>query len=204
MNANKITISTSNSKLGVAIPTVNLPPITTCRKNAPCYKYCYARKGNFRFSNVEKSLQHNLEVYETDAESYFNQIKYYLLSLPYKYFRYHSSGDIVDMQYLDYMCKVARAVKKTSFLCFTKKYELVNEYISLGHKIPRNLTIVFSNWGSFQCENPYKLPTTWVKFKDSSIESYIPKNAIECSGHCASCQLCWKLKSKQAVYFNQH
>ena len=49
----KITISTTNSKLGSFIPSFNFPPIVTCRKDAPCKKMCYACKGNFMFKNVK-------------------------------------------------------------------------------------------------------------------------------------------------------
>ena len=41
----KVTISQSNTKLGM-IPTISLPPIITCRKNAPCAKDCYGKLVN--------------------------------------------------------------------------------------------------------------------------------------------------------------
>ena len=204
MKIKKIHISTTNSKLGATIPSINLPPITTCRKNAPCYKQCYATKGNFRYNNVLKSLTNNYMVYLENPESYFNQIKGMLIAIPYKHFRFHSSGDIVDMQYFKMMCKLAKEIKTTQFLCFTKKYEIVNEYLSKGLKIPKNLTIVFSNWGLWQCENPFNLPTTWVKFKEETLNKTIPENAVLCSGHCENCFACWNLKKGQSIYFNKH
>lgn len=199
-----ITISTKNSKLGQTIPTINLPPVLTCRENAPCRKGCYACKGNFVYSTVQKSMQKNLRIYQNDAKSYFNQIQGYLIGLPYKLFRYHSAGDIVDTQYLQLMCETAKKCKKTQFLCFTKKYELVNEYIKTKHKIPKNLVIVFSAWANFIPENPYNLPMTYVNFNKDGIDKNIPKQAKKCKGNCETCQMCWKLKNGQSIYFNKH
>ena len=62
-------ISTTVSKLGASIPTVNLPPIITCRPDAPCAKCaeegggCYTLRGHFIYPNVKKSLQNNRQYY---------------------------------------------------------------------------------------------------------------------------------------------
>lgn len=204
MNMETITISTQNSKLGQMIPTINLPAITTCRADAPCRKGCYACKGRFRFSTVQKSLEKNYSIYKKSAKAYFSQIQAYLTLMPYKYFRYHSSGDIVDINYLKGMIETANKCKKTIFLCFTKKFEIVNDYLANGGIIPKNLKIVFSNWGIWTCNNPYNLPTTWVNFSKNGLDKNIPTKAKQCNGQCATCQMCWKLKQGQSVYFNFH
>lgn len=199
-----IHISTQNRKLGVAIPSINLPAITTCRANAPCRKGCYACKGTFLYSNVQRSMQNNLDIFNECPKTYFKQIQAYLTMIPYKYFRWHSSGDIVNKKYLLGMIDTANKCKQVKFLCFTKKFEIVNDYLKNGGVIPKNLTIVFSNWGLWKCQNEYNLPTTWVKFDKETIDCEIPKNAFECSGNCETCQMCWKLKQGQSVYFHKH
>lgn len=205
MNTTQIHISTQNSKLGESIPSINLPAIITCRKGCPCAKYCYARKGNFCYNTVKKSLQNNLDIYLKSPQAYFNQIKSTLYLIPYKHFRYHSSGDIVDMEYLENMVELANEIKQTKFLCFTKKYEIVNEYLTKNKgKLPKNLNIVLSCWGDFIPENPYNLPTTYVKFGDDYLDSFIPNKAVVCNGHCENCFACWNLKKGQSMYFNKH
>jgi hypothetical protein len=198
-----IHISIQNRKLGASIPSINLPAVTTCRANAPCRKGCYACKGTFLYSTVQKSMQNNLEIYKISPKAYFSQIQGYLQMIPFKHFRYHSSGDIVDMQYLELMVETAKKCKETKFLCFTKKYEIVNEYLT-KHKLPKNLNIVFSSWGAFIPENPHNLPMTYVKFGKENIDKFIPANAVECSGKCETCFACWNLKKKQSIYFNKH
>lgn len=42
-------ISLNNSKLGDFIPSVNLPPVKTCRPDAPCKGLCYARRDHVKY-----------------------------------------------------------------------------------------------------------------------------------------------------------
>lgn len=208
----EVKISTGVSKLGACIPSINLPPIVTCRSNAPCAKCtkegggCYALRGNWLYEHTQKRLWGNLYAYREDPVNFFNSI--ISQTRLYNYVRWFSSGDIVDMDFLKGMCKVARTNKSTKYLCFTKKYELVNEFLDLGHKIPKNLRIVFSTWGDFIPENPYNLPMTYTKFKKGNVNfktnKNIPETAIPCGGKCELCQMCWLLKKGQSVVFNKH
>ena len=165
----KVNISKTNSKLGGFIPSINLPAGKTCRADAPCQKGCYAKKGNFLYKNVQQSLTNNLLVYLNDSNDYFNQIINELNNgdIVYKFFRWHSSGDIVDKNYLLWVIKVAEALPQTKFLCFTKKFDLINDYLKDNNYIPDNLKIVFSAWDKdFKVENPFNLPVTYVRFKN--------------------------------------
>ena len=82
----------------------------------------------------------------------------------------------------------------------------MNDYINKNGALPKNLTVVFSNWGSFICDNPHNLPTSWVELKTGA--EYIPENATRCSGFCGECvntkASCWRMKAGQAVVFRQH
>lgn len=198
-------VSTTVSKLGSDIGTVNLPPVLTCRRGAPCVKGCYAKEGRFSFPSVKTSLQRNYEAYKADPQKYFEVIHAQLLLHDFKYFRWHSSGDIPDERYLEGMCWLAEQHPEIKFLCFTKQYEIVNTYLTKRKK-PDNLILVFSNWGEFVCDNPHNLPTSWVRFKIKICS--IPDNAIECNGNCAECVIteasCWDMKQGDAVVFDYH
>ena len=197
--ANFVSIGNNNSKLGQAIPNINLPAGTTCRPDAPCRKYCYACKGNFQFPSVRASMTNNYNAFCFNRELYFDDIaKRTVLN---RFVRWHSSGDIINIDYLAGMCKVARVNRGTRYLCFTKQFEIVNSYISSGHKIPKNLTIVFSNWDNFKCDNPYNLPTAYVRLNENT---RVPAEAVQCNGSCNTCQHCWKMKSGMSVVFDKH
>lgn len=202
-----VKISTTNSKLGL-IPSVNLPPILTCRSDAPCFKECYAMRGRFRFPNVRNSMESNYFAYTENPANYFNEIRKAVDNgmVSYAYFRWHASGDIVDEDYFQGMVQLANELPRTSFLCFTKKYEIVNNYIAEHGALPANLNIVLSAWGRLlSVENPYNLPVAYVRFKNMmSITGFIPSDAIECEGNCTHCLRCWNIKSGQSVVFDKH
>ena len=204
-------LTKGNKKLGAYISGINIPAGLTCRPDAPCRKGCYAMKGHFVFNAVKECTSKNLEAFLNSPTEFFNLIIAKLHILPYRYFRWHSSGDIVNREYLEGMVRVAEECPQTNFLCFTKKYEIVNEYLSSESPFPKNLHIVFSHWGSFPVDNPFNLPTSHVRFKkvdELHDNSGIPEDAIQCSGFCGDCvgteKNCWMLKNGQSVVFNQH
>lgn len=204
---NGLTISLSNQKLGGFIPSLNLPAVITCRCDAPCKKDCYACKGNFKYKNVMQSHLDNLKAFNTDKTAFFNDIIDFLNNglIAYKFFRWHSSGDIVNADYFNGVLNVAQACKHTQFLIFTKKFEIVNDYLKNGGKIPRNLVVVFSAWDkTFKFENPHNLPVAYVDFKDGDKAPAIPATAFRCSGDCRNCLTCWNIKKGQSTVFKQH
>lgn len=202
-----INIVMGNSKLGDEIPVVNMPPIMTCRPGAPCNEKCYARHGMFLYDNVIKSHIHNLREYWNDPEGFFDQVIAFLHkgSVTYKYFRWHSSGDVHDMKYLKGMVRVAQECPETEFLAFTKRFEFWNQFVDEGGIIPKNLHVVFSHWNKgFEVPNPHHFPCTYVKFRKPGLDDDIPADAYECPGSCEGCHKCWELTSEESVFFHQH
>ena len=197
-------VTNGNSKLSASIPSINLPAGITCRVDAPCQKGCYAKKGNFVYKTIKECYLQNLKDFVEDPNKYFDDIiKFFNQDLTlYRYARWHSSGDIVNLEYLNGMCKVAHKCKQTKFLCFTKKYELVNEYLDKGGCIPPNLHIVFSGWDeSWKFDNHHNLPVALVRFKNDKRDF---SKARECTGRCYECVTCWQLKKGQMVVFDKH
>ena len=140
LNKNKVSISKGNSKMGF-IPSVSLPPIVTCANGCKCAKKCYAAKLCKLRPNVRNAYQRNLDILKNDMDSYFLQVK--AAAMVSKYFRFHVSGDIPDMNYLDRMVKLAQELPGTTFLAFTKQYNFVNNFLQYA-QIPNNLKIIFS------------------------------------------------------------
>ena len=201
-----IKISTTNSKLGYQIPSISLPPQHSCRKDAPCSKECYGKKGNFTYKQAQAAQLTNWLVFDNEPEKYFNEIIHYLNDslISHKYFRWHTVGDIVNDSYLLGMIRVAQKCKQVKFLCFTKQFDIVNRYLD-NNKLPKNLKVVFSAWHKgFKVDNPHNLPVAYVRFKKAEMNACIPELAIPCEGHCPECLACWDLKPGQSVYFNQH
>jgi len=153
------------------------------------------------FDNVQKAYRNNLEIWSANPVEYENDI---VNSIPIiGMFRWHVSGDIINTDYLKMMVRVANRKKQVKFLCFTKQYDIVNEFIASGNVIPKNLKIVFSAWKNFQMNNENHFPIAWM-FDEKDPDERIPKSAIKCGGSCSDCGICWLLKKRQNVYFNKH
>ena len=102
------------------------------------------------------------------------------------------------------MIKTAIDNKNVSFLCFTKQYEIVNEWIKENGKIPGNLHILFSEWTNLKAINPYNLPTTNVYEKEEEIQD----NWKLCGGNCLNCACrgigCWQATNGETIAFKIH
>ena len=197
-----VKISKGNSKLG-AIPSVSLPSIKTCR-NCACQEKCYAQKLERLRPAVRNAYQHNLEVWLKDPETYWREVEASIMMS--RFFRFHVSGDIPSFKYLVNMVEIARRQPHCEILCFTKKYNLVNELIEQGGELPGNLHMIFSGWVGLEMANPFSLPEAHVRYRDGSTTAR--EDAIECSGNCTECALteggCWSLQKGQQVVFNEH
>lgn len=198
-----VSISSGNVKMG-KISSVSLPVGKTCRPDAPCYKKCYARRMEYRRSTIKNAYQKNLDLLENDPDAYWREVEGVIMLS--RFFRFHVSGDIPDRDYLEHMMAIAERNPHCEILCFTKKYELVNEYLDDGFSIPENMHMVFSVWSGLSMENPHGLPEAHVKYKDGSTTAR--EDAVPCGGNCTTCAStncgCWVLKNGQQVVFNEH
>ena len=194
------------SKTGDLIPSVGLPPGSTCRPDAPCFRKCYARKGRFAFSHNKNLLQRNLSIWNEDHEFFKREI--IIAAFPARFFRWFPAGDIPDQDFLKMMIEVYKEVPGTRFLGFTKKFELVNDYLDHNQMWDQDhLKIVFSAWGDdFKVPNPHNLPMAYIRFKDGSCT--IPEKCYQCPKFCGDCVLtehsCWDLQLGEAVVFDEH
>ena len=201
MTDNQISISKGNMKLG-AIPSVSLPACVTCNPDAPCFNKCYARRIEYRYKQSRAAYQRNLDILNDSPYTYWLQVK--AAASMVRYFRYHVSGDIPNGHYFKMMVKTAHDLPNTTFLAFTKQYNTVNDYLTDGGTIPENLKIIFSNWGSWKCENPYNLPTCEIILKGNEPAP----NWKICGGNCTACACagigCWELKNGETIAIYEH
>lgn len=192
------------TKLGGDIPCVNLPAGETCRPDAPCFLKCYGRKGRFTFSHNKELFQRNLAIWKTDPHQYERDV--FIAAFHSRFFRWHSSGDIPDIEYLRMMVRVASQLPNTRFLCFTKRHEWVNQVVS-ECEIPKNLQLVLSAWGDWIPDNPNNLPVAYIRFRKGDTPG-IPEKAKACPKFCGDCVMtgcsCWDMKPGESVVFDEH
>lgn len=197
-----VKISSGNSKMG-SVPSVSLPSIKTCRQCA-CQSKCYAQKLERLRPAVRNAYQHNLEVLINEPETYWREVEASVMMS--RFFRFHVSGDIPTAEYLANMVAVAGRNSHCEILCFTKRYEMVNEFIEQNGELPSNLHMIFSGWIGLDMVNPFSLPEAHVRYRDCSTTAC--DNAVECGGNCTECAMtdggCWSLQKGQQVVFNEH
>lgn len=201
-------VKAGNSKVSEYVAVVNMPAGFTCPADAPCKAGCYALKGRYMFNNVTLPQWRNLYFFNNNPSGFFKAIENELQEAddlrPWRWFRWHESGDIVNYDYFCGMVAIAKKFKRINFMAYTKKYSIVNKYIEENGALPKNLTIIFSVWGVYGLGvNKYNLPCAYVE--GVGADEHIPTSAAPCEGSCKDCGFkCWKLHKKQSVVFNKH
>lgn len=187
------TIAHGNSKVG-ATPNVSLLPVASCPTGIPCSKDCYDCKAGKMYPTVLAARKRNWKAAQDNRAEYFAGIRAYLAKFRPSYFRWHVGGDIPDADYLRRMYAIAREFFETNFLAFTKHHDLDFR----GR--PDNLSIVLSMWPRWG-NTRKRMPRAWMQ--DGS-ETRIPATAIQCSGDCERCGICWHLRKHKNVWFHKH
>ena len=197
-----VSISLGNIKMG-SIASVSLPSWITCRM-CGCWAKCYGHKLELLRPNVADAYMKNLEILQKDPDTYWREVEAAIMVS--RFFRFHVSGDIPDSKYLYKMVEVSSRNPHCEILCFTKKYEIVNEFMDHGGVIPENLHMIFSGWTGLEMINPYSFPEAHVRYRDGSTTAR--DDALPCGGNCTECAKtdggCWVLKPGQQVVFNEH
>jgi hypothetical protein len=204
--SNEISMSNKNSKTGVACLNIAFP-VCTCREDAPCKEGCYACKGCQQFAKVQAAYYRNLRIYNDNPDNFFEQVYYKIKFAGLPKVRWFDSGDIPEYDFFVRMVELCKKTPNVKHMAFTKKYEIVNEYIDKHGDLPDNLNVVFSAWHKlWNVPNPHGLAIAYVDFNDKTLNPDIPKNAFHCPGRestCSACGACWNKRLK-AVVFKQH
>jgi len=196
-----IYISEGNAKLG-GIPSLSLPPRTSCPRGIPCRRQCYAKRMEGYRPSVVATWKRNWKLYKTDPDAYFAQVADWFAAKginPPRFFRWNTGGDIPDARYMAGVLEIARAFPATRFVLFSKAVELLPS----RRNLPANLQIIISMWPGW---TPPKIPRGYRRaWMQDGTENRTPESAIECPGRCEQCGMCWQLdKVKRDVFFHKH
>ena len=182
-----IHISTGNRKIG-RVHNFSMAPGITCANCSGCLAYCYDVKAVLQYPNVVRARAENTVLMQNyRAETFAAIDRYCDRHRANKFFRWHVSGEILDVDYFDRMVMVARNHPDWTFWTYTKNYRAVNEWIRShgGSKksVPSNLSVMFSVWNGMPMDNPFRLPTfTCIQ------EGMTPApGEWECPGNCDAC-----------------
>lgn len=113
----------------------------TCPFAGSCLSLCYAKKGAYRWSNVERALSRR---YEASKQENFVELITNELSKVKKgkqiYVRIHDSGDFYSPTYFAKWLEIALLNPSVRFYAYTKSHS----FIRGNFAIPENMDLIFS------------------------------------------------------------
>lgn len=187
----------------------SLPAMKTCRtgrqslrlKDSICSS-CYACKGNYVFAHVKDALARRLEA--TKKPHFEKAMVKLITGMPY--FRWHDSGDLYSIEYLQRIINIARATPDTRHWLPTRELDLVDRY-AFRFPIPSNLTIRISGLqvDKFITPDAFVVSNVTTKVYPTDpldgITSYCPSTWNPLSvGSCGTCRACWDSNIDSIVY----
>ena len=197
-------ISCGNRKIGMVM-NVSLPPILSCANCSGCSRLCYDVKACLQYPNtVIDARMRNYALLMRDRARFFALIDAAISRRKkHKFFRWHVAGDIVDGDYFDRMVDIARRHPDFTFWTYTKNYRVVNNWVDAHggmDAVPRNLSVMFSEWRGMPMENPHGFAEFRVVFKDET-----PPKGFYCPANCDICKAgkCGCI-ARQTTYCMEH
>ena len=191
-------ISNGNLKLGT-IPSFNLPPIQACSPDAckTCGHDCYAMKAWRQYHTVRIAYSENLELVKDHLYELEDTLNWFFDSpnAP-RFFRLHTSGDFISLEYSLMWYRVILTHPQTKFLIFSKYWDNIRpiKFYEL-----KNCKLYLSDWPGFDIPEDLRAlyPIAWID--DGSRPKELFEEASGCPGNCESCFGCW-LNSGDVVF----
>ena len=149
---------------------------------------CYALKGRYRFSNVQKALERRRAAI---ADPRWVNAMVALIS-GHEYFRWHDSGDIQSPEHLIKIFEVCKATSQTQHWMPTREAQFL-KFLD-PDIIPPNLIIRMSSHMINQ--GPV---TFWPWTSTVSTEAFTCP-ASKQGNKCRSCRACWDRKISNVTY----
>jgi hypothetical protein len=113
----------------------------TCPFAGKCLFDCYAKKGMYRFSNVERALSKRYEA--SKEENFVQRITTELAKVKKDkqvYVRIHDSGDFYSPAYFAKWLEIARLNPGVRFYAYTKSHSFIRNKFA----IPENFDLIYS------------------------------------------------------------
>jgi hypothetical protein len=211
-----ISLAKGNSKLGKKVFAFNLMPGNKplCTKDKGqltnvwgtcggccdgCENHCYAVNDARRYHNtVIPSVGKNTVIMRHDMDKGFKQIKEQLLKNKAGVLRWHSSGEIMNYNYLLHMIKLAVELPDVKFYFYTKRFAFIEQYVQDHGAFPENLVCNISEWNGNT--KGYKLDGlnkfVYDDGSDPEVSKMVHCPAVDKKGHktgvtCGECGRCF-------------
>lgn len=164
--------------------------------------HCYAKKGQYPAPSVVKGHAKRLRGLEHPqwVEAMTTLINHYRYNgkkgVDTRFFRWHDSGDIMDLQHLRKIVAVVEGCPDVKFWLPTHEPKTVGLYLMLYGSFPENLTVrVSADLIGDDAETVGDLPTSTV----GSGRGWVCR-ANQNDNECGACRVCWNSKADNVDY----
>lgn len=182
---------------GYSLPAAECKTGSKLRKqnNTVCSD-CYACKGCYQFPVVKTALYKRLDAIQNNL---WSQAMAKMIGKA-KYFRWHDSGDLQNLEHLQKIFEVCELTPKTNHWLPTKEKGILNKAKKSGLVIPDNLTIRYSM--PLIDQKPYSdymVNTSHSVSSEAMAKGHLCK-AYENNGECGKCRACWNKSISNIAY----
>lgn len=184
-------------------------PASKCKRGAELAKVagtvchsCYAMKGRYRFSNVQKAQQRRYDLLMADKSTAYFTWTENMLELIYQkeksgYFRWHDSGDIQDVDHLWSINYIAKQLTNIQFWLPTRELDIVKQLKDeIDEELSPNLTIRIST--DAVSEMDFYASGYVTSSVDSGYGWRCPAPSYQ--GKCNKCRACWQQNIRNVDY----
>jgi hypothetical protein len=157
---------------------------------AVCHS-CYALRGRYLFPTVKAAMEKRFATL-TDPR-WVDAISTLIHRTGERYFRWHDSGDLKDVEHLRKIVRVCLNLPRIKFWLPTREYQTVNAYLRLKERIPPNLCIRLSaHLVDGKLPLGYGLPVSGVHSGRSDPTTAAHNcPAPRQNNQCGRCRACW-------------
>lgn len=165
-------------------------------KNSTCEK-CYAFRGHYNYPVVQKRMLQRMQAISSPTwVADMSELISEVTKMTEKFFRWHDSGDIQDMEHLSRIVQIAENVSNVIFWLPTRERGIVKAYLATGKTFPKNLTVRIS--AAMIGQGADTLPGTVGSSVDNSAAFQCPSK--EQGNICGDCRECWNPNRREVSY----
>jgi hypothetical protein len=164
---------------------------------------CYACKGNYAWNNVQQALHRRYKALSDPR--WITAMVFVIKGEARQWFRWHSSGDLQDMDHLLRIVEVVRQTPGVQHWLPTREFALIRRYRREHGEFPENLTVrvsatMMDDTAPDDFENTSEVARTdgYAEMRASQGASVCP--AYTQGGQCLECRSCWDRNVKTVVY----
>ena len=178
---------------------------------------CYARRNFYGLPHVRESQRRRQEslTHPRWADAMVELITHHCLDEPW--FRWHDSGDLVDVHHLERIVEVVERTHQVNHWLPTREYGIVGAFLKSGQTIPANLTVRLSAYfidgqpnvdpwpelAGFVTSTVHSVAGAPVQVSDrrrDTVDCKAYQRADQGGGSCGSCRACWSPEVPNVSY----